>query len=526
MKRLLLIAFCCLSVSAAAQSERAKALLDSGEKHENAGRLDEATRDYTAARVAAEKTGDRRNVAAASVALGFLHYYRGEMNEALVELRRGYDIYSAIKDDNGRRVALSNIAHVYADSRVAQYDRAIEYYRQLLPEFESDGPPTDVADTLFNIGSTYQQKGDPQTALEWQRRALAAEERLGRQDEAAFVKRSMGVTLGMLGRLDEALPLFDDALRVLVANKDLAGEMQVRQSRGIVLRKLGRLGAAIDDLEATRDWYASSKNLRFLEKSQDELALAYAAAGRWDDAYRARTAHEATERELAVKLREDHSARLRVQFDSEKKEQENRALIRQNAANARIRRLQTISLLLGAIAMAVLAYLAIRLRTTAMTDELTRIPNRRRILALAEREFQRTRANGQPFSLLAIDIDHFKLMNDQYGHAAGDVVLQGVAQICRSTLGPTDVIGRTGGEEFLVLLPATPLPNAKALADRLRVAIDKLDLVHHNYKLHVTISIGVTQSTSADTSLADISRRADELLYLAKESGRNGIVVA
>jgi diguanylate cyclase (GGDEF)-like protein len=101
-----------------------------------------------------------------------------------------------------------------------------------------------------------------------------------------------------------------------------------------------------------------------------------------------------------------------------------------------------------------------------------------------------------------------------------------VAQICRSTLGPTDVIGRTGGEEFLVLLPATPLPIAKALADRLRVAIDKLDLLHGDTRLHVTISIGVTQSMSADTSLSDITRRADELLYLAKESGRNGIAVA
>jgi len=526
MRRLLLIALCSLAVLVGAQPNRARALLASGERHEKAGRLDEAARDYVAARLEAEKTGERELVADASATLGFLHYYRGEMNEALVDLRRAYDIYGAIGKIEGRRLALAYIAHVYADARVAQYDRAIEYYRQILAEYEASGSATSVADTLYNIGSTYDQKGDQESALDWFRRALAAEEKLGRRGEAAFVKRTMGVALGKLGRPAEALPLLDDALAVLIETNDAGGAMQVRQSRGIVLRKLGRLDAAIADLKATRDWFATSKNTRFLEKSQDELALAYASAHRWEDAYRARTAHAALERELAVKLREENTSRLRVQFDTEKKEQENRALLREAAAAARIRRLQTVILLLGAVAIAVLAYFALRLRTMAMTDDLTRLPNRRRILGLADRELQRVRATGEAFSLLAIDIDKFKAINDTWGHAAGDIVLRRVAHTCRTTLKATDVIGRTGGEEFLALLPGTPAAVAQTIAERLRAAVERLDLSDVAPTLRATISIGLTESSPDDSALAKIVRRADELLYRAKEGGRNRVEVA
>lgn len=526
MKRLLLLALCLLAASAFAQSERVSALLKNGDALEKSGRLDEAARDYLAARVEAERIGDRKKVADASAALGYLRYYRGEMNAALVDLHHAYDMYGAIGDAEGRRQALETIAHLYADTPVAQYDRAIEYYRQLLAEYQAAGATEGVADTLYNIGSTYAQKGDQETALEWFRRALTTEEKLGRQDEAAAVKRSMGVALGKLGRPAEALPLFDEARRAFEESKNAEGAMQVRQSRGIVLRKLGRLGAAIADLEATRDWYLASKNTRFLEKSQDELALAYAAARRWDDAYRARTAHATLERELSVKLRDEHTSRLRVQFDSEKKEQENQALIRENAAAARIRRLQTISLLLGALAMAVLIYLAVRLRTMAMTDELTRLPNRRRILAVAGHELQRARTTGQAFSLLAIDVDRFKNINDTWGHTAGDVVLQRVAQACATTLGPKNIVGRTGGEEFLALLPATPLATAQTLAEHLRAAVERLDFADLDPALHVTISIGVTELAQSDDALTKIARRADELLYRAKQGGRNRVEVA
>ncbi|HYR28414.1 MAG TPA: tetratricopeptide repeat protein, partial [Thermoanaerobaculia bacterium] len=407
-----------LAATAAAGAGATPALIARGAAHEKAGRIAEAERDYAAALAAAERSGDRGELTGALAALSYLQYYRGEMNQALTNAQRGYDIARAGGDDAALRTLLEVIAHVYADTKVAQYDRAIEYYRQLLTQHEAARSAEGVADTLYNLGSTYERKEDLLTALEWYRRALAAEETLGRTEEAAFVKRSIGVTLGKLGRYREAVTMLDDALRTFSTMQGQERVMLVRQSRGIVHRRAGNIAAAIADLEATREWYAAQRNARYLEKTEEELALVYGAAGRWHDAYDARTRHSALQRELAEKLREENTSRLRVQFDAERKEQENRALLRENAAASRIRRLQTIILLLGAAIIAVLAYLMVRLtrdkrrmREMAMTDELTRLPNRRHLLAAAEEQLHRARSAGTDFALIAFDIDLFKRVN-------------------------------------------------------------------------------------------------------------------
>jgi diguanylate cyclase (GGDEF)-like protein len=524
--RWLLVALLCIACPLIAQEAKVKALLKSGAKHETAGRQEEAVRVYIAARAEAERIGSQELLAESLLALGYLRYYRGETNAALVDLQRAYDIYTALGKANGRRNALDNIAHIYAETSIGQYDRAIEYYRQLLPEYQAAGEADMVADTTFNIASTYERKNDLAAALEWYRRALAAEEKLGRPGEAAYVKRSIAITLGKLNRPAEALPLLDEAFRTFTRRGDLERANHVLQSRGITYRRMGRLDEAIADLEASRSQFLREKNSRFLEKTQDELALAYAAKGRWQDAYKARTTHEALQRELAEKLREEHTSRLRVQFDSEKKEQENRALTRQNAAAARIRRLQTIILVLGAAGLAVVAWIAMRMRRMAMTDELTRLPNRRRLLTVADEQLQRTRGNGQPFSLIAFDIDHFKRINDTWGHGVGDIVLRRVAQACSAALRRQDSLGRTGGEEFTVVLPSTRVDHALTIAERLRTAVERIDCSDIDPALTVTISLGVAEWVPADSTLARIASRADEVLYRAKASGRNRVEVA
>jgi diguanylate cyclase (GGDEF)-like protein len=511
-----------------------------GNALENLGRLDEAAADYSLMQHAAERAGDRRLLSKALAQSGYLLYARGDINDALGDLQKSYELARDIHYDEGRRLALSNIAHIYGDAAVGQFDKAIEYYQQLLPEYEASGEATETSDTLFNIGSTFERKGDLTSALMYYRRGLAAEERLGRKDDAAYVKRSIGVTLAKLGKAAEALPLFEEALQTFTQSGDTYSIAQVRQSRGIALRKLGRLAEAIADLQGSGSYFEETKNFRFMEKSQDELALSYAAAGRWQEAFAARSAQVALQRQLADKMREDHTTRMRVQFDTAKKEQDNRMLLRENAfrdkaleASARIRRLQTAVLVLGGLIILVLIDVVIRriryserMRIMALTDELTRIANRRRILALGEEELQRARHTAAPFSLIAFDIDYFKRINDTWGHGAGDRVLQGIAHACRSALRPGDHLGRVGGEEFTVLLPATALSDAQQVAERLRATVESLDFSAIDPSLHVTISLGVAEWTSGDLTLARLTGRADDVLYRAKESGRNRVETA
>ena len=164
------------------------------------------------------------------------------------------------------------------------------------------------------------------------------------------------------------------------------------------------------------------------------------------------------------------------------------------------------------------------LRRMATTDPLTGLWNRRRFMELSETELSRLRRYGRPVSVLMLDIDHFKAVNDTHGHAAGDEALCQLADICRSTLRETDHLGRLGGEEFAALLPETGLDEAADVAERLRqrLAASAFPL-SCGITLRITVSIGVASCADDDTAIDRALGRADRALYRAKNSGRNRV---
>jgi len=166
------------------------------------------------------------------------------------------------------------------------------------------------------------------------------------------------------------------------------------------------------------------------------------------------------------------------------------------------------------------------LRAQAATDPLTGVPNRRSFETTARREVERARRYAKPFAVLALDIDHFKKVNDTYGHDIGDIVLKGMTRICLDKLRVTDILARLGGEEFAMLLPETDIEAATTLAERLRVAIATTPIVTAKGPLPITASLGVAQYAPNEPTIDAALKRADEALYEAKHSGRNKIIVA
>lgn len=161
----------------------------------------------------------------------------------------------------------------------------------------------------------------------------------------------------------------------------------------------------------------------------------------------------------------------------------------------------------------------------ALVDQLTGISNRRHFFLAAEAEFERYRRYKRSFSLLMLDLDHFKHVNDQFGHPIGDKVLKDIAAIINHCKRDTDVFGRIGGEEFALLLPETSLSGATDIAVRLRRACHSIALPNSSSQ-RITVSIGVTQSRSCDATFDEILSRADETLYRAKNNGRDRVEVA
>lgn len=162
-------------------------------------------------------------------------------------------------------------------------------------------------------------------------------------------------------------------------------------------------------------------------------------------------------------------------------------------------------------------------RHQARSDALTGAYNRRYFFSQAELEFSRAERHGKPLSIILLDLDNFKDINDTYGHLTGDYVLQCVAQRCRDSIRPADIIGRFGGEEFTILLPETDLAGARRLADRLRTQIAQPLVDANRESIHVTASVGVA-SKGEDTPDVDILlNKADEAMYAAKRAGGNQV---
>jgi diguanylate cyclase (GGDEF)-like protein len=165
-----------------------------------------------------------------------------------------------------------------------------------------------------------------------------------------------------------------------------------------------------------------------------------------------------------------------------------------------------------------------RIEALASHDELTGVANRRAISNWLDAQIDIAGRTGEALSVALIDIDHFKRINDTFGHLAGDRTLQTFAPLAAASLRSTDRIGRYGGEEFLVVLPATPLAEAKASLERIRTSLASQGWDSIDPEFRLTITVGAAQFRPGETSEALI-RRADLALYLGKQSGRDRVVI-
>jgi len=167
------------------------------------------------------------------------------------------------------------------------------------------------------------------------------------------------------------------------------------------------------------------------------------------------------------------------------------------------------------------------LKSKADTDELTGLANRRAALQVVHNEIERAKRTHRSIAFLMYNLDHFKLVNDTYGHTAGDLVLQGIAHIALATFRKIDTIGRLGGEEFLVVLPECNQQEARAASERLRSAVASHKFVAGQQRIEITISIGVFVPAPAnpDVTVQNVLDATDKALYAAKNGGRNRVVV-
>jgi diguanylate cyclase (GGDEF)-like protein len=161
-----------------------------------------------------------------------------------------------------------------------------------------------------------------------------------------------------------------------------------------------------------------------------------------------------------------------------------------------------------------------------ITDDLTKLYNYRYLMQYLEAEVKRCLRYKKRVSLLFIDVDGFKRVNDTFGHLVGSLALAEIGQVLRKIVRETDIVGRYGGDEFVVVLPETPLNGALVIAERIRKKIEDYEFVAHDLSIHLTISLGVANCPKHTLTAAGLIKKADAAMYRAKELSKNSIKVA
>jgi diguanylate cyclase (GGDEF)-like protein len=515
-----------------------------GNALEMLGRVGAAIDSYEAGLRAAQTSGDRETIASLYAYRGEHRHYLGRYDEALEDLDRAYALHLQTGSERGQRYTLNAIANLYSDPNVGEFDRAIEYYRQLLKSDEALGSEAAIATTLFNIALSYEEKGEYDAALRELRRALEIDRRLGDRDAMAEEERAIGAILVKQGKTAESLDWIERALGYFAESGDRDGIARTRFVRADALHLSRRTGDALRDLDAAERHFSDENNLRYLARIFEKRAKIHAEAGDWRLAYAALKAQREAQAKLDRQLMQKRFSHLRVQFDAARKEQENQALLIENRHRTealrsaeRVRGLQRLAIILGSALLVLLAAMAAQqlyrnrlMRRLAMTDELTGLPNRRSILSYLESEWKGAATPAAPLSAIAFDVDYFKRINDDYGHGGGDKVLRTIAEILRRELQVEHHFGRIGGEEFLIVLPGSDRAAAAAIAERLRLALraeryDGLDASEGGL-LSVTASFGVSERLTDDPGVDALLKRADDALYQAKGQGRDRVVLA
>jgi diguanylate cyclase (GGDEF)-like protein len=514
------------------QGLRAGILDCEGESLENSGDNAKAMAQYTEAVSVATVEHDDEMLALSLFSRGYLLGVMGDYATGLIELRRADSLFEKLKKPMHALTTLNSIATLY--NRMGDYVQARHIYMRALAAQREAGMQREQVVTLHNLGRANENLHDWDASRAAFAESLEISRKINYLRGEAYAMRGLAAVANALGDPEGALDTLQNAEVLQKQVPDARLRAQIQLARGIALHKLQRLPESTAALESALVDFRQADALYELTQVYSELSAVYAETGNWRDAY-ARQVDAKTVSDKLLKNQLDQGfATLKVEFDTATQDKENAALKKQNEANERalaqarsVRRLQatviilTISLVLLLTLLAVFQHRStLRMHLLAMTDELTGVPNRRAVLSHLEPLLRRD--SVEPCSILIIDIDYFKAINDQLGHSTGDEVLKVVAATVRSAVSEPAFFGRLGGEEFLIVLPATGLNAARALAQSFCERIEAIDTSHwFGERRHITCSIGVSASVPGRDSPSTMLQRADAALYSAKRGGRN-----
>jgi diguanylate cyclase (GGDEF)-like protein len=455
--------------------------------------------------------------------------------QALELLIQAYENNNVLNDVAINNTILNTMANAYYNT--GQLDLAHRYYSKLKDIDEQSGDTASLSVTLFNLGHVNASLKQFDQATDNFKRSLDLSKQLNDESGIAYTLKAMGVNEHAQSRLTPAILYLQQALLTFQSLGDNQQAARVQRHLGDIAQQqnhyakaLMHYKIALSELEKeplSKALMRTHRGLSFSYQSLEQHALALEHHIRYK---------ELLEQQLEMQNTET-TRRIQAQFETKYLEAENERLellSQHQQAELKHRKdllhMQYLLIALaGGIIFLVLAlwsrsrHHAYSMEKLASIDDLTGLQNRRAVLQSGADEFGRSVRFNRDLCCLILDIDHFKDINDNYGHATGDEVLKAFANMLANTVRQADILGRIGGEEFLIIAGETDIAQATVLADRIRA---NTQTIEHDTEMEepITVSIGIAELKEQE-SLGELISLADKALYKAKDNGRDQTII-
>jgi diguanylate cyclase (GGDEF)-like protein len=466
---------------------------------------------------------------------GRLELEASRTNEALARMFEAYRVFERLNDRREMINALASIADVY--SKIGDEPTAIVYYQRAL-KTSANQDRFNRSVTLFNLGLSHMALKQYTLAETAFLESMALSKSLGDPVGVAYVQYRLGRLAMLRGKDAVAARYFEESKPVFVKTGNQTMLLNVLQQQAL-LAAGQKNPKALDDLRAAREIMTALNTPERRVGFHETEAEVMAAFGRYREAYEAMLALRKAEREDYVGSDRRLAAEMKTRFDTQLKEAEN-ALLRSREAlqqaklrEADARRLSLIlALVASAAGIAGLGFVLWRqikekrhFADLALYDELTGAPNRRHILRLAAHQLELVAHGDGELTVAVIDLDHFKQINDRFGHDVGDAVLIAFVRAAGEALRRGTRIGRLGGEEWLLLMPDTRLDEVAPVFERLQQAFQCQRIDGLGAETRLSFSMGAAQAAASER-LDHLLARADRAMYEAKAAGRGRLILA
>jgi diguanylate cyclase (GGDEF)-like protein len=507
---------------------------------ESLGDSQGAIKNYLNGLEVAESLDDKKYIADGLINLGAVYYLTEQYEQSMVMLNNALSIANNLDNDELKGSVNSELGILY--SYMYQTEKSLNFFQASYEYFKKAGMDLYALNSLQNIAVNHMDKGHYEQAIPLLKELVQNADKLSNNEILGGVYTRMAIAYVMKKEPDTetAYQYLTMAEQYMVGAQQHNAPLHFTVDKAFVLEAMKRYDEALESLKIAEELLAKNSktkntfyhyNLMYL---QSEI---YYKTEKYQQAYEKQSQYLTRLFNDQENINMEKVEELRLSYESQQadlkkkilEQEQSVQIIQLNDMTFHEKNLQLLIIFVGLVMLA-LAWFLLKiiqgqkhLLKASQVDDLTGIINRRRLIELGEEIFSITQKEQQNFSLLMIDVDNFKAINDNLGHKMGDKVLKEIAELATQVMRTNDYFGRFGGEEFICLLPETSKEDAYDMAERLRLTIQaqiKLNKIDDQ----VTVSIGISSYKNENTeSFTQLLKYADIMMYKAKNLGRNKV---